>query len=163
MCALRTPFFLAIPAMGKAERSMDGEWFDSQTRAFAQTAPRGGLFLLWLHFAFVGPLLVLLRVLRIQPGSTPLSSENACYAAGGYVVEIQSRPVLDYCCFCKTSAGAICKDAAPKALFNAGDKVGRGAVVDVACLRAKDARASDCTATCREMPVRLTAPKSMLG
>jgi hypothetical protein len=142
---------------------MDGEWFDARTRALARPTGRGGLFTLWLHLALTGPLLVLLRILRIEPGSSPLSSENACYAAGGYVVEMQSRPILDYCCFCRTSSGAICKDAAPKALYNATDKVGRGAVRDVACLLAKDSPASGCTATCRAMPVRVTAPKNMMA
>jgi hypothetical protein len=141
---------------------MDGEWFDAKTRAFARSAPGGGLFLLWIHLAYFGPLLVLLRMLRIEPGSIRLSSESACYSAGGYVVEIQSRPVVDYCCFCRTAAGAICKDAAPKAVYGSGDRTGKGLVLDVSCLRARDTKATDCTATCQEMPVRLTAPTSML-
>jgi hypothetical protein len=162
MYAPRTPFFLAIPAMGKAERSMDGEWFDSQTRAFAQTAPRGGLFLLWLHLACLGPVLVLLRILRIEPGP-PLASEAACYQAGGYVVEFEKKPVVDYCCFCRDAAGAFCPDAAPKAVYDAGDKAGKAKVKDVTCLRARDTAAPDCTATCKKMPPRKNAPTQFLS
>lgn len=99
----------------------------------------------------------LLTLTRLQQQSSRLgsvTSEKSCYAIGGYVVEVESRPIRDWCCVCEDAKGAICTDAAPKAVFNATDSIGRFQARSVACLLAGDKPAPGCTATCMEIPVR---------
>jgi hypothetical protein len=86
------------------------------------------------------------------------ADEKACYADGGYIVEIGARPVVDQCCICRNVAGRQCPDVAPKMLFAAADRIGRGSVTSIVCLAAGDVPVSTCTPTCRSLTRRSDAP-----
>jgi hypothetical protein len=141
---------------------MQHDRFDRLAVRLASGASRRGTLLLWAQLVCIGPLVALARALPIQPGP-PLASEEACFQAGGYVVEVQSWPIVDLCCFCQDAKGGFCKDAAPKAVYGSGDPTGSGPAQDVACLRAGDASATGCTAKCRPMPPRRSAPERWLS
>lgn len=114
----------------------------------------GELLITGLSTVLILPILTLTRFVRQSTRLVPVTNEDACYAAGGYVVEIQSRPITDWCCVCENANGAICPSAAPKAVFEASDRIGSLRARAVSCLLAGDKPAIGCTATCVPISIR---------
>jgi hypothetical protein len=127
--------------------------FDAIAKA-SVTASFSELFVTGLGLALLVPFVALTRLTRQVHRLDPVKTEDTCYAAGGYVVEVENRPITDWCCVCEDSKGAICVDAAPKAQYAATDHIGRFRAQSVTCLLAGDKPAAGCTAICVQIPVR---------
>ena len=142
-----SPLAKEMSAMANRQR------FDELARA-AATESLGALVRMSFALALLFPLVTLTRLARQSDRLVTVTNEDLCYAAGGYLVEVQARPVQDWCCVCQDANGAICTKAAPKAVFSATDRVGRLGAQAVTCLLAGDKPAAGCTATCVSIPVR---------
>lgn len=127
--------------------------FDAIAKA-SVTASLREMLVTGLWLTSLAPLLSLTRIHQQSNRLAAVTSEASCYANGGYVVEVESRPIRDVCCVCEDAKGAICADAAPKAVFSASDLIGRFQAQSIACLRAGDKPAPGCTAACTAIPVR---------
>jgi len=84
--------------------------------------------------------------------------EETCYATGGYLVEVDSEPVTDWCCFCRDAGDGVCDEVAPKAVYAPDDPNGEGPVQAVACLAANDVPVDACAVSCAPIPPREDAP-----
>jgi hypothetical protein len=87
-----------------------------------------------------------------------VDDEDDCYASGGYLVEVEPQPVVDWCCYCRGADAEVCEEVAPKAVYAPDDPTGEGPVQGVACLAAGDVPVDACASSCAPIRPRNDAP-----